>query len=243
MKPSAAVAFAVREEAESFLRSLRNKRTFSLEGIAFTVGDLETSRGKLRRLIVFRLGMGRLNADTSTRTLLAHFAPKFLIVCGFAGGVDPALRTGDALVSENVSDPELLARAREGLGNKLGDITIHYGYLQTVEKIINAPDEKSGLGRGTVVSAIDMETAAVVPVARDKKCPLLSIRVISDAADEPMPVNFNEFLDEHCRLQYGRLLLHLLLHPTLIPELIRFSGTIKKCSRRLGLVLINVLQE
>src|SRR5690348_13337937 len=65
------ITFAVREETKSF------KAT---EGV--------------RR---FLTGMGRDNAETAMRSILEKVHPRLVLSCGFAGGLNPALKNNDVV--------------------------------------------------------------------------------------------------------------------------------------------------
>src|SRR6266705_4249762 len=42
-------------------------------------------------------GIGRQNAETSLRRYLAKRLPKLVLTCGFAGGLNPELKSGDVV--------------------------------------------------------------------------------------------------------------------------------------------------
>ena len=67
-----------------------------------TVGGREFLTGRLygREAVLALSGIGKVAAACAATILLDHFGAEALIFSGTAGGVDPALRTGDLVVSD-----------------------------------------------------------------------------------------------------------------------------------------------
>src|SRR5713101_4191262 len=84
------VCFAVKEEAQPF-----RERTASLP--------------QVKTLLT---GVGQRNAETAIRAALAEQKPNLVLSCGFAGGLDPMLRTGTVVFAVDEAtglQPSLLA--------------------------------------------------------------------------------------------------------------------------------------
>ena len=70
-------------------------------GATITCGGFELHRGKLegKDVVLLRCGIGKVNAAVGCALLIHTFKPGFVINTGSAGGIDPALRFGDAIIS------------------------------------------------------------------------------------------------------------------------------------------------
>lgn len=126
-----------------------------------------------------RLGVGPTVARVATHRLLKAVEPDHLIVCGIAGGLDPALRIGSVVVPETVID--------------LGSGTEHRpatppgyhpaGLLATNNELIADQVHLDALTRRGVV-AVDMESAAVGAVCEAEGCAWSVFRAVSDRPED-----------------------------------------------------------
>jgi adenosylhomocysteine nucleosidase len=69
-------------------------------GAASTIGGLDFWRGQIagRDAVFVESGAGKVNAGVATALLLDRFECRALMLCGVAGGLDPALGIGDIVV-------------------------------------------------------------------------------------------------------------------------------------------------
>ena len=69
-------------------------------GIAHRIGGLAFWRGAIagREAVFVESGAGKVNAGVATSLLLDRFDCRALMMCGVAGGLDPALGVGDVVV-------------------------------------------------------------------------------------------------------------------------------------------------
>jgi len=142
-----------------------------------------------------------------------------LISAGFAGAVDDQLHVGDLLLARNFSTVELSA-ARSALSS----LSIHTADLLTVPSMIESGEERNKIAQATGAAAVDMETEFIARACAERAIPLLSLRVISDAPREPFPAPAKVLFDiERQRTSIMNLGLHLLKHPSAIPQLIAFA--------------------
>ncbi|MDR0643414.1 MAG: 5'-methylthioadenosine/S-adenosylhomocysteine nucleosidase [Treponema sp.] len=83
------------EEEIVLLRSyLEEPRKETVSGFEFLTGRLE---GKA--VVLLRCGIGKVNAAVGSGLLLDRFKPDFVVNTGSAGGIDPSLSFGDAVIS------------------------------------------------------------------------------------------------------------------------------------------------
>ena len=204
---SVAVTFARPEESGAFLRKLGGVRKGKC-------GALTAWRGCIGKITVtvIHTGIGPASAARAIRELLAHEKPRKVICAGFAGGLDPAMRVGDTLTAD-FADAKILSRALP----------------------IETPAEKIAAFRETGARLVDMETATLAEACATANVPLVSVRAVSDAADQFLPVPFDAWFDmRHQRARPFALVLHLLRHPSHIAPFVRFLSKLPRVAEALA---------
>ncbi|GHV04363.1 5'-methylthioadenosine/S-adenosylhomocysteine nucleosidase [Spirochaetia bacterium] len=68
------------------------------------IGNFEFYSGKLERqpVVLLLCGIGKVNAAVGCALLIDHFKPELVLNTGSAGGIDPTLKFGDAIVSSGL---------------------------------------------------------------------------------------------------------------------------------------------
>jgi Phosphorylase superfamily len=141
-----------------------------------------------------------------------------LVSTGFCGALDQALHLGDIVVSG------------EAPQTKNPFVS---GALYTSPRVVVTAREKSELSSKAI--AVDMEAAAVERKAREWGVPFRCVRVVSDEAQEDLPLDFNLYLDKSGRFDRGRIARAALIRPfTLVPALLRLDKNCRNASRKLG---------
>jgi adenosylhomocysteine nucleosidase len=79
-------------------------RTALEESESELIGGFEFITGKLHRkpVVLLRCGIGKVNAAVGCTLLIHQYQPDFVINTGSAGGIDPALKFGDVIVSDGL---------------------------------------------------------------------------------------------------------------------------------------------
>ena len=174
------------------------------------------------------------------RRLAAAGSPRLVISAGYVGALSPILAVGDLVLAENRSSPALLSRARDALAGE----PVHVGALLTTPDAVEHARDKARLHRETGAIAVDMETAWIAEACASAGLPLLSLRVVSDAAGEDFPVP-NRVLYDVARQtpRYVALPLWLALHPSRIGTFVRFVRALGPARERLTRALHLVLAK
>jgi adenosylhomocysteine nucleosidase len=142
-------------------------------------------------------GVGGVRATNVTRAALKQWHPDVCIAAGLAGSLRREHGIGQICVPRDIMDLETgrTAVADAGLrkqAEKCGAVVIER--LLTSSTMVLTAEGKGRLGK--MAEAVEMESFAVASEAAEKGIPAIAIRAISDAADEDLPMNFAELLDE-----------------------------------------------
>jgi adenosylhomocysteine nucleosidase len=149
-----------------------------------------------------------------------------ILSVGFCGALDPALQIGDIVVSGEVP---------KGLG-----ASFVQGDVVSVDRVAFTAREKCDLRAATGAAVVEMESAAVAQKAREWDVPFGCVRVVSDAAGEDLPLDFNRYRDADGRFDRTRIALAALGRPfTVLPGLIRLDRHCRRAAERLGEFLAN----
>ena len=131
-----------------------------------------------------------------------------VISTGFACALVPA-QVGDLIVGTAVSsvqgegagatghDPMLCDEAvRTGLLTVAQDagMVVRVGTIVSGPTVVWQAEDKRRLRRLTGATGLDMESAALASVARERGVPMAIVRTVSDRVDEDLPLDFNLFL-------------------------------------------------
>lgn len=211
------VTFAVEAEFAPW------RRVRSLEPV--NVDGLEMFRTQIGRANVDFVvtGMGIENARQASK--IAMSVPHTVCVAsGFAGSLKATHKVGDILVARAVQhfgksktiecSRNLFMAAYE---NRASEAKI----FLTTDRVIATAEEKKQLS--PFADAVDMESFAILSVARQKNLPAVAIRVISDRFDEDIPADITTTVDERGRVKVAGVVKHVASHPLQLPALIRLG--------------------
>jgi adenosylhomocysteine nucleosidase len=208
-----AVTFALPQESRDFrakLRSAGGSAGHISEAILGNLGDCE--------VLLAHTGVGKARAAEAMRSLLAMHRPSVLLSAGFAGGLDLELPVGQLVAATNFSHMEMLSVVQRKMNAR-----VRFGPMVTVDELLETAEQKRALRERTGALAADMETAVIHAECARTGIPMLSLRVISDAASDSLPVPLSIWFDEkRQRPRPLRLVSHLARHPSLIRRFVRF---------------------
>lgn len=181
-------------------------------------GEVVSGLLEAGRVEIVHTGIG---ADATVATLgplLRKRRYQHVFGAGLAGGLDPELALGAAVIERHPPSgtPRLVS-------------------LPAPADTISA---KAELRKKTGAAAVDMETETLALACAAAGIPFTAIRVISDPADADLPVPFPIWFD--LRRQSPRpfaLLAYLARHPSRVGPFFRFVSALPKLSSRLATVI------
>jgi adenosylhomocysteine nucleosidase len=245
------ICFALKEEAAPFRKIVAGNAASAQAGIS-----------------ILLTGIGRQNAEKSLREFLnscrsrgdetqikkeletphvVSYEPNLVLTCGFAGGLNPDLKLGDVVFelpltpSLSPSDGERVsARTGEGLVAKLLAGGAKPVKLFCADRIATTVAEKKALRDETGADAVEMESAAIHAVCHERGIPCTTVRVISDTANEALPLDFNALAKPDRSLDFGKLFLAIAKSPGKIGALMELQKKTKFAAEQLAAVLSKI---
>src|SRR5207302_4432141 len=215
------------------------------------------ARSNLRVLLT---GSGQRKAERAMRGALAEQLPKLVLTSGFAGGLNPELATGTVVFSTdeevpsrrgneadsplNVQDPPpYLGGYEPCLSAALLAADARPAKFYCSEKVVATAEEKRALWVSTGADAVEMESGVIRAICREHNIPSATVRVISDAANEDLPFDFNRLMDANQNLSYGKLALASLKSPGKISALLKLQKHTRLAAEKLAEVLVSLCQR
>jgi adenosylhomocysteine nucleosidase len=173
-------------------------------------------------------GMGQPNAAAAIQRAVADLKPRLVITAGFAGGLNSQLKLGTVVFDEDSS---------AGLRDKLLAAGAIAGTFHCAQRVVVTAAEKRALHQATGADAVEMESSVIRDFCHQQQIPSATIRVISDAANEDLPLDFNALMTANNQINFVKLAGKLLLGPQKIPQLLRFQKQTMLAARNLAKVL------
>jgi len=186
-------------------------------------------------VVTLVVGIGRANAEKAVRSFLAGGVqpPELVLTCGFAGGLNPDLKIGDVVFE--------IGNRQLAIENALLAAGAKPAKFSCADRIATTVAEKNTLRKQTGADAVEMESAVIHAVCAEKNIPCVTVRVISDAAHEDLPLDFNALAKPDQSIDFGKLLLAIAKSPGKIPQLMALQKKTKFAAERLADVLGKVL--
>jgi adenosylhomocysteine nucleosidase len=166
--------------------------------------------------------------------------PDLVISSGFAGALRDALTPGDLVVPQKVRT--LNNGSSADADSEFRDAAIKQGAspietLITVDRIVQTAAEKSRLG--FFGEAVDMESALIMARASEAAVPVITVRAVSDSANEDLPLDFDRCLTPQGAIRPMRLVNAIVSGPDRLPKLIRFGRQSTMAAKKLASFLDN----
>lgn len=202
------------EEVATLLPLLRDRRSERRGPFEVHAGTLD---GHPVRLAV--CGVGKVNAAALAQQLLGDGAVRLLFT-GVAGALDPALRVGDVVVSDEAlqhdvdvtalgyrlgevpgeplawrADPALCDAALAAARETVEGATVVVGRIASGDAFVADPARVAALRERFGAACAEMEGAAVAQVCARWGVPWVVVRSISDTAGHDASVDFRSFTE------------------------------------------------
>lgn len=220
---------AIPEETKPLLRQLSRKGHRRSEAVARGPFGREV---RFERVRVLSTGMGPNNAAAAFSAAVAAERPAWVVTAGIAGGLDPALRTGDGCFDVDPEFPRTALLTSSGLTP---------GISALVSRVAVTAAEKARLRAETGARLVDMESAAIRQLARAEGIPSATVRTVSDTASEDLPLDFSTLVDAHQQLLPAKLAWAILRSPGKIPALLRLQRSVSMATGRLATLLTELV--
>ena len=239
--------------------SLLTAKTFSTES------QIKICRGRLghRRVTLQQCGMGAHGFANRLSVYLKHNRHDALLVTGLAGGLDPQLKSGDAVIYDLCHDarsPLSASSSNEKSLSRDQNVSIRcddeisgilFGALQsscqrsfrgsgvTVGRIITEAEGKISLGVKYQAAAVDMESYDVLRASAAFDVPAAVLRVISDEATCDLP-DFNFAAKADGRMDLWRTAAVMTARPAASFQFLRNLKSVMANFRRHLEIVLNV---
>jgi adenosylhomocysteine nucleosidase len=157
-------------------------------------------------------GVGTENAYRSTRELLGSVSTRGVLSIGFAGGLSDSLRIADLLLVSEVIDEKSGERFPCDAGIwPMADG--QPGILLASGAVVNSAKAKRALGARWNAAAVDMESSGVARASKEAGLPFGAMKVISDAADESIAIDFQRCWSEDGKLSTWKIVREAMTAP------------------------------
>ena len=197
-------------------------------------------------------GIGRKNAEKSAREFLATHLPELVLTCGFAGGLNPDLKLGDVVFETSFPRSSRGDEAQIKIGNqseppyvgcyeKLAAAGAKPAKFFCADRIATTVAEKKKLRAETGADAVEMESEVIHSICRERGIPCATVRVISDTANEALPLDFNQLSKPDQSLDYGKLAWAIASSPGKIGALLKLRKQTRFAAERLAEVLAKLI--
>jgi adenosylhomocysteine nucleosidase len=222
------ICFALKEEAAPFRKIAAGKAGIS----------------------ILLTGIGRQNAEKAVCDILAASSPELVLICGFAGGLNPDLKPGEVVFElidrrDEFHEFQTEEKIRDSQSSPLREKLLAAGAKPVrffcANRIATTVAEKNKMRDETGADVVEMESEAIHAVCRERGIPCATVRVISDIAGEDLPLDFNALSKPDKNLDYGRLFLAIAKSPRKIGALMQLQKRTQFAAERLAEVLARVL--
>ena len=206
------ICFALKEEAAPFRKLASDKPGISilLTGIGRqnaekSVREFLLNWGAHASGVQFSASRRKYSDETSERAGGTPALPELVLTCGFAGGLNPDLKLGE-VVFEVQSSKSKRPKSITRYWRKAREIFLrrpHRHDRRRKETIARANRRGRG-GNGIGGNPRRL---------RERGIPCATVRVISDTADEDLPLDFNALAKADKNLDFGKLFLAVARSP------------------------------
>jgi len=167
------------------------------------------------------VGGGTAKGAEAAARLLAEQGCRALVSFGLAGGLDPALQAGALLLPRAFVLDGVRVPADPDLTERLGAPSC--ALLLCGSAVVATASDKARLFRDTGAAGLDLESGAVVRVARERGLAVAALRAVCDPADQSLPPAALVALSGAGAIMAGRVLGSVLRRPGQVPSLLALA--------------------
>ncbi len=241
-RPEIVVLYALGMESAGLKEALHSPTPVKMEKRTVTVGRL----GELV-VGVIESGVGRTAAAAAARDAIDILQPHWIVSAGFAGGLVSQLKRGHVVMADAACNPggtEVKIPLNLSPQQIAASPGLHVGRLLTVDRIIRTVEEKRELGEKHDALAVDMETLGVAQACQERGTQMLSVRIISDTVDQPLPRDLEKMLSQKSTSgMLGAAAATIFNRPSSIKDMWQLNSMANKASDLLGAFLKDVLPQ
>jgi len=209
--------------------------------IGFVVGLSAEARLLRRTGFMVEIGGGfPAGAARAAERLIARNVAA-LISFGLAGGLNPALRPGAAIIPQAVIDEGATFQCDIGLLRMLGGATGKFVLSST--RIAESSNEKCQLFDRSLADAIDLESGAVARASASANLPFAVLRAVADPAERDLPPAALIALNSAGNIKFSSVLASVLRQPGQIPALLAIAVDAAKARAALIQTLKQIARE
>jgi adenosylhomocysteine nucleosidase len=184
-------------------------------------------------MLVVESGIGLVRAQRALEWVLAEKGrPSFLVMAGYAGGLQDHLRLGEVVVAQEIVDHEghrwPTTWPPASLAPDLPRVR-----LLTSPTLLGDPQEKRRLGQLHQAQIVDMEAAAVARFCTEHGISFACVRALSDDVNTALSPELVTLLAAG-QVSIPQVLKALLLRPRLLGELINLGRHTRLASEKLA---------
>ena len=194
-----------------------------------TIGGITIYRFSNGTNDVFLLncGIGEIYAAAATQLVIDRYEVDLIVNAGYVGSLTPSLKAGDIVLIERgvhhqfdlsgiddvkrgqygkhcdfyfYLDRQRVLALQQKLPNRLPFVTLASG-----DAFISDKKEKEKLVKDFAAEVCDMELAGIAIVAKKNGVPVMSLKLVSDNADESAATSYSEFIKNGMRNVEGTL--------------------------------------
>jgi len=242
---STLICFALKEEAAPFRKIAAGKTGITILHTGIGRQNAEKSLREFLNSCRSRGNETQIKKELETPHVVSY-EPDLVLTCGFAGGLNPDLKLGEVVfeISRSRGDEPQIKEKSETPHvvsyEKLIAAGAKPAKIFCADRIATTVAEKKQLRAETGADAVEMESAAIHAVCRERGIPCATVRVISDTASEDLPLDFNALAKPEKNLDYGKLFLAIARSPGKIGALMELQKKTKFAAEQLGAVLAKI---
>lgn len=205
-----------------------------------------------REMILAETGIGMEKAGEMARFVFEEFDINFALSIGFAGGVQPRLKSGDLVMADRIlfmegetgfseGSPRPVQEIKpplaktEDIGRRLSGMGISFrrGGILSVARAVESVQQKKWIGENYSVEAVEMETFAVAREAEKKGISLGALRAISDTVEDTL-VDVSALVDKNGEISKIKAGLYVISHPGVLPKFLSLRENSRKAAKTLA---------